>query len=272
MNRRSLLAAPYIIWIVGFTVLPILTLLWYAATDRAGDFTADNMLAIFHWVHMKPLILSLELALVTTVICFILAYPLALILRHLRVGRKAMLLIIVILPMWMNFVLRIMAWQLILAKNGVLNQVLSFWGLPNAELSNSAVAIVIGMVYDYLPFMVLPIYNAVLDVREETIEAARDLGAGFFAVITRIMLPLTAPGIVSGITMVFVPSLTTFAISDMLGGGKVLLIGNVIEQEFMGSLNWHLGSGLSTALMVFVLISMLLAFRSDADNKENKLW
>jgi len=271
MNKRALLAGPYIIWIAGFTIVPIFILIWYALGNDRGVMTAENVLAIFDWLHLKSLWLSLELSVIATLACFLLAYPLAICLRRLQVGRKAMLLLIVILPMWMNFVLRIMAWQIILAKNGLLNHALAFCGLPAQDWANSVTAIVIGMVYDYLPFMVLPIYNSVMDIRQDIIEAARDLGAGYREVLLRILLPLSLPGIISGITMVFVPALTTFAISDMLGGGKVMLIGNVIEQEFMQSMNWHLGSGLSLALMAFVLVSMLFAFEADVEQKGEKM-
>ena len=271
MNKRSLLATPYIIWIIGFTVLPILMIVIYALGDGNGGVTLQNIMAIFDPLHLKALWLSIRLALLCTVICLALAYPLAVMLRKLNVGKKGMMAIIVILPMWMNFVLRIMAWQLLLSKNGIINFVLSTVGLPEQDWANSTAAIVIGMVYDYLPFMILPIYNAVMELNEDILEAARDLGANPFAVLRKIMIPLTAPGIVSGITMVFVPSLTTFAISDILGGGKVMLIGNVIEQEFSVSMNWNLGSGLSIALMIFVLISMFFTFRTD-ESKGSSVW
>lgn len=272
MNKRSLLATPYIIWIIGFTVLPILMIVFYAFGDGNGGFTATNVLAIFQPVHLKALGLSIWLALICTAVCLVLSYPLAVILRKLNIGKQGMMAIIVILPMWVNFVLRIMAWQLLLSRNGIINFVLQAIGLPGQDWANSSVAIVIGMVYDYLPFMILPIYNAVAELDEDIIEAARDLGADSSAVLRKIMIPLTMPGIISGITMVFVPSLTTFAISDILGGGKVMLIGNVIEQEFSSSMNWNLGSGLSIALMVFVLISMIFTLKTDEDKKGSSVW
>ena len=161
--------------------------------------------------------------------------------------------------------------ELLLSRNGIINGVLDALGLPAQDLANSSAAIVIGMVYDYLPFMILPVYNAVCDIKDDIIEAARDLGAPPAAVLTRIMIPLTRPGIISGITMVFVPSLTAFAIPDILGGGKVMLIGNIIEQEFSTSMNWHLGSGLSIALMIFVLISMIFT-SGEQDRRERRVW
>lgn len=271
MNKRSLLAGPYIVWIIGFTVLPLLMIIFYALGDGHGEMTMSNILAIFEPVHLKALLLALWLAILCTGICLVLAYPLALILRKLNIGKQGMMAIIVILPMWVNFILRIMAWQLLLSRNGLINGALGAIGLPGQDLANSSMAIVIGMVYDYLPFMILPVYNAVTDLKDDVIEAARDLGAPPKAVLTRIMIPLTKPGIISGITMVFVPSLTAFAIPDILGGGKVMLIGNIIEQEFSTSMNWHLGSGLSIALMIFVLISMIFT-SNEEEGKERRAW
>ena len=272
MNKRSLLATPYIIWIIGFTVLPILMIIFYALRDGNGGFTMVNILAIFQPVHLKALLMSLWLALLCTAVCLVLAYPLAIILRKLNIGKQGMMAIIVILPMWVNFVLRIMAWQLLLSRNGIINAILGVFGLPGQDLANSNVAIVIGMVYDYLPFMILPVYNAVTELNEDILEAARDLGAPPKAVLTKIMIPLTMPGIISGITMVFVPSLTTFAIPDILGGGKIMLIGNIIEQEFTYNFNWNLGSGLSFVLLVFTLISMGLMSVFDKSEGGTNIW
>ena len=267
MNKRSLLATPYIIWIIGFTVLPILMIVFYALGDGNGGFTLANILAIFQPVHLKSLLLALWLALLCTAICLVLAYPLAVMLRKLNIGKQGMMAIIVILPMWVNFVLRIMAWQLLLSRNGIINALLGALGLPGQHLANSNVAIVIGMVYDYLPFMILPVYNAVSELNEDILEAARDLGAPPKAVLTKIMIPLTMPGIISGITMVFIPALTTFVISKLLGGSKVLLIGNVIEEEFTQASNWHLGSGLSIVLMLFIIVNMVLSAIFDKDGE-----
>ena len=272
MSTRRYLSVPYVVWIIGFTILPLLMIIINAFGDGSGHFTLTNVLAIFEPVHRKAFLLSLLLAVITTAVCLVISYPLALILRKLNLGRKGFIILVVILPMWMNFILRIMALQLILSKNGILNMLLNAVGLPSQHWSNSMIAIVIGMVYDYLPFMILPIYNAVMEIKEDVIEAARDLGASPRAVVQKIMLPLTFPGIASGITMVFVPSLTTFAISDILGGGKVQLIGNIIEQEFIAVMDWNQGSGLSIALMVFVLLSMLFTMKSDKEGSGKVVW
>ena len=161
--------------------------------------------------------------------------------------------------------------QVLLEKNGIINQVLDFIGLPHLDIINTPAAVVLGMVYDYLPFMILPIYNALVKIDKNVIEAAYDLGASGMQVLTKVIAPLSLPGIVSGITMVFVPSLTTFAVSNMLGGGKVNLIGNIIEQEFTTSSNWNLGAGLSLVMMIFIVISMALIEKFDKNGEGNVL-
>ena len=174
---------------------------------------------------------------------------------------------IFILPMWMNFLLRTLAWQTLLEKNGVINSVLSFLHLPTQSMINTPSAIILGMVYNFLPFMVLPIYNVIVKIDKDVISAAKDLGANNVQTFLKIILPLTTSGIISGITMVFVPALTTFVISDLLGGSKILLIGNVIEQEFKQSSNWNVGSGLSLVLMIFIIASMALIAKYDKDGE-----
>ena len=172
-----------------------------------------------------------------------------------------------VLPMWMNFLLRTMAWQVILEKEGILNSLLTSLHLPPLEIINTPAAIVLGMVYDFLPFMVLPIFNTLMKIDDNIIEAAYDLGATKKRVLFDILLPLSIPGIASGVTMVFVPSLTTFVISNMLGGGKINLIGNIIEQEFTTSSNWNLGSGLSLIMMIFIVISMAALGKLDKEGR-----
>lgn len=273
MSKRKYLVIPYIFWIIGFTILPLVTMGIYAFTTDNGTFTMQNILAIFEPVHLKALWTSVKLALYCTVICILLAYTIVIAMITLRFHeREILLIVIVILPMWLNFVLRIMSWQLILSKNGFLNHLLWQFGLPGQELANTAAAVVIGMVYNYLPFMILPIYRAITDIDPNIINAARDLGAGKQAVFFRMVLPLSKPGLVSGTIMVLIPGLTTFAISDMLGGGKVMLIGNVIEQEFMSSMDWHLGAGLSIAIMAFALIGLLIPSEYDQAWEIEGLW
>ena len=253
---KQLLAGPYLVWIIGFIILPVFAVLYYALTNSAGSFTMENIAAIAEPVHLKALFLALKLAVICTLICLLLSYPLAMILNNMKIKEHSFVVFLFVLPMWMNFMLRILAWQMLLSNNGIINSLLKTLGFSGINLMNTPTAVVFGMVYDYLPFMILPIYNALVRIRKDLIEAARDLGAGNLLVFFKIILPLSLSGVFSGIIMVFVPALTSFVISDLLGGGKVLLIGNVIEQSFMQGMDWHLGSGLSIVLMIFVIASM----------------
>ncbi len=264
---KKLLSGPYIIWMIGFTLIPLALVVFYGLTDQTGAFTLENIMAIAQPERMNALLRSLKLSLISTAICLVLAYPLAMILKSLKVGKGSFIVFIFILPMWMNFLLRTMAWQTLLDRNGVINNILRFLHLPELNIINTQAAIILGMVYNFLPFMVLPIYNVLVKIGDDTVEAARDLGANGIQTFFRIILPLSVPGVISGITMVFVPALTTFVISDLLGGGMILLIGNVIEQEFVFTSNWNLGSGLSLVLMVFILISMALLAKYDKDGE-----
>lgn len=264
---KKLLSGPYLFWMVAFTIIPLALIVYYGVTDQSGAFTLANILAIGTPEHRKALWLSVVLSFVSTVICLALAYPLAMILRSRGVGKGSFVVFIFILPMWMNFLLRTLAWQTLLEKNGVINGILSALHLPTQSLINTPGAIVFGMVYNFLPFMVLPIYNVLCKIDDNTINAAKDLGANFTQTFFYIWLPLSLPGIISGITMVFVPALTTFVISNLLGGSKILLIGNVIEQEFTRGSNWNLGSGLSLVLMIFILISMALIAKYDKNGE-----
>ena len=247
----------------GFIVIPLALVIYYAFTTKAGAFTVENVAQILLWENYKPLVLALLLSFASTVLCFVFAFPLALILRNKKIGRGSFVAFIFILPMWMNSLLRILAWQTLLERKGVLNEILLFLHLPRQNLINTPYAIILGMVYDFLPFMILPIYNTLSKIDDNTIDAAYDLGASFFTTLWKVILPLSVPGIVSGVTMVFVPALTTFAISNILGGGKIYLIGNVIEQEFTTNSNWNVGSGLSMILMLFIILSMAVLSRYD---------
>lgn len=270
--KRQFLAGPYLVWIIGFIVLPILLIVFYGLTDSSGAFTLANLFSIAEPVHRKALFLSLKLSLICTLICLVLSYPLAMILNGLQIKHQSFIVFIFVLPMWMNFMLRILAWQLLLSNNGILNTILESFGIPKVSLLNTPTAVVFGMVYDFLPFMILPIYNAMNRIRKDIIEAARDLGAGKIQIFLKIIVPLTLSGVLSGIIMVFVPALTSFVISNLLGGGKVLLIGNVIEQEFMQDMNWNLGSGLSIVLMIFVIASMAFMNSHNKEGEDTAVW
>jgi ABC-type spermidine/putrescine transport system, permease component I len=264
-SGSKLLAGPYLFWMAAFILIPLGMVLYYGFTNSSGNFTFHNILEIGTKENFKALGLSLLLSLISTLICLILAYPLAMILSNMSINQNSFVVLIFILPMWMNFLLRTLAWQTLLEKNGVINNILNFLHLPSLNIINTPYAIILGMVYNFLPFMVLPIYNVLIKIDKNIINAARDLGANSIQTFGKIIIPLSLPGVISGITMVFVPSLTTFVISDLLGGSKILLIGNVIEQKFKQGDNWNIGSGLSLVLMMFILISMAIMSKYDKD-------
>ena len=270
MTKR-IFSAPFIAFMICGTLIPACVIAYYGMTDRSGAFTLANLVAIATGEHAKALGVSLLLAFASTVICLLLAFPLGLALKDSKLGKKGFMVFVFILPMWMNFLLRTMAWQVLLEKNGIINGMLAGIGLPALNIINTPAAVILGMVYDYLPFMILPIYNALIKIDNNLIEAAYDLGASKSLVLRKVIVPLSVPGIVSGVTMVFVPSLTTFAISNMLGGGKVNLIGNIIEQEFTASSNWNLGSGLSLVMMIFIVISMAFIEKFDRNGEGNMI-
>ena len=270
--KQQFLAGPYLIWIIGFILLPLAMIIYYAFTTSGGTFTFENVAAIADPVHVRSILLSLKLGIICTIVCLLLAYPLAMILNGLKIKQQNFVVFIFILPMWMNFMLRILAWRLLLSNNGIVNAIFQFFGFGTVKMLNTQTAVVFGMVYDFLPFMILPIYNSMARIKNDVIEAAKDLGASDAIILFKIIIPLTLSGIISGIIMVFVPALTSFVISDLLGGGKVLLIGNVIEQEFMQGTNWNLGSGLSVVLMIFVVASMALMNIFDKDGGGTAVW
>lgn len=255
-KQSKWLAMPYTVWSILFILIPLFMIFYYGFVDTSGQFTLENISSISEPEHLKALGLSILLSLIATIICLVLAYPLSMILSRLGVNQNSFIVLIFILPMWMNFLLRTLAWQTLLEKTGVLNSILSFLHLPTLNIINTPYAIILGMVYNFLPFMVLPIYNSLVKLDKDVINAARDLGANGIQTFTKVIFPLTLPGVISGITMVFIPALTTFVISNLLGGSKILLIGNVIEQEFTQASNWNLGSGLSLVMMLFIIISM----------------
>ncbi len=268
---KKLMAGPYLLWMIVFTLVPLLFVFYYGFTDSDGSFTLSNITAIADRIHLEALGLSLLLAFLSTAICLLLAYPLALILSKNSSSSRSFVIFIFILPMWINFLLRIIAIRLLIADNGIINNVLSFFHLSSMNIMYTPAAIVLGMVYDYFPFMVLPIYNALIKIDRNLLDAAGDLGANSWKKFIKVIFPLSIPGVVSGITMVFVPSISEFVIADILGGGKILLIGNIIEQEFNRGNNWNLGSGISIVLMIFIFISMMIADRKSS-GEEAALW
>ena len=268
---KKLLSVPYLFWSAMFIVVPLCMVFYYGLTDKSGAFTLDNIMAIATPEHSKALWEAVKLSIISTIICLVLAYPLAMLLSNMSARQDTFIVLIFVLPMWMNFLLRTIAWQALLEKTGVINNILGFFHMPKLDIINTPGAIVLGMVYNFLPFMILPIYNVLVKIDKNVINAARDLGANPLQTFTKIMLPLSIPGIISGITMVFVPALTTFVISRILGGGKILLIGNIIEEEFTKTGNWNLGSGLSIVLMLFIILNMVITAVTDKDGEVNAL-
>ncbi len=257
MKTKPGLSYLYILWMVVFIALPLGLVVFFAFTNKAGAFTLENVssLASYAPVFMR----SMLLAALATVICLVMAYPLAYILSRLPVARQRMMLLLVMLPMWMNFLLRTYAWMTLLERNGLINRFFGLFGVGPFQMINTSGAVVLGMVYNYLPFMILPLYTIMVKIDDSLIEAAQDLGCGFFGVLSKVLLPLSVPGISSGVTMVFVPAISTFIISRMLGGGANLLIGDLIELQFLGnSYNYNLGSAMSLVLMLLVMLCLAI--------------
>ena len=254
-SNSKLLSAPYTVWMTIFIILPMLLVGYFAFTDKSGSFTLENMLSVGQYSNV--FLRSIWLGAVATAISLALGYPLAYIIAKMNAGRQNVMIMLVMLPMWMNFLLRTYAWMTLLEDNGLINGALAALGLPRAHMINTSGAVVLGMVYNYIPYMILPLYSVLTKIDQSVIEAAQDLGANSRAVFLKVVVPLSMPGIISGITMVFVPAVSTFIISKMLGGGGNLLIGDLIDMQFLGSAyNPNLGSAVSLVLMVIILICM----------------
>lgn len=265
---RNILLTPFLIWAGLFIFIPLVFIIWYGVTDYDGTFSLKHMALIFEHGFWDAFELSIILAVISTVICLLMAYPLCLILTERQRDNTTIISLLFILPLWMNSLLSTMAWQTILEGNGIINQLMRLLNLPDLQMINTPGAIVLGMVYNYLPYMVLPLYIALTKIDRRILEAARDLGANYWQTFTKIILPLTIPGAISGITMVFIPALTTFVISALLGGGKLLLIGNIIEQEFTFQYDWHVGCALSVILMIFIVLNMILTTYFERSHEE----
>ncbi len=233
-------------------------------------FTFENITAVS--AYMPTLINSILLAFIATLICLVAGYPLSYILSRLGEAKQRITVMFIMLPMWMNFLLRTYAWMTILENNGLINKFLGLFGIGPLQLINTQGAVVLGMVYNYLPFLILPLYSVMTKIDNSTIEAARDLGAGKVSVFLRVVLPMSTPGIVSGFSMVFVPAVSTFIISKMLGGGTNMLIGDLIDLQFLGNAyNPHLGSAISLVLMVFILVCMSITNSIDDEDMEGMI-
>lgn len=252
---KSKTTLPYIVWIIVFTLFPLGLILFFSFTDSTGNFTFENIISIGKY--SAVFLRSIWLGAIATVICIAVGYPLAYVISKAKVKNQNIMIMLIMLPMWVNFLLKTYAWMTILENNGLLNKLFSFIGLGPFTIINTQGAVVLGMVYNFLPYMILPIYSVIVKIDNRIIEAAQDLGAGRRKVFLKIILPLSVPGIISGVTMVFVPAVSTFIISKMLGGGANLLIGDLIEMQFLGSTyNPHLGSAISFILMILIFISI----------------
>jgi spermidine/putrescine transport system permease protein len=260
MNRKRL-AAPFALWMALFTIVPLLLVAVYAFTTMEGTFTLENFLKVLDPLYLGVLLRSVGMALLCTLICLALGYPAAYFLAKKEIDPRGALVLLFILPMWMNFLLRTYAWLTLLESNGLitsaLNRLLTLFGAKGeVRLLYSYGAVLMGMVYNYLPFMVLPLYTVLSKLDPRVIEAAQDLGAGRAQVFSRVVLPLSLPGVASGVTMVFMPAVTTFVISRLLGGAQFKLFGDLIEQQFLFTGDWNLGSAMSLIMMALLLISM----------------
>lgn len=254
------LAGPYLLWMAIFTVVPLVIVVWYAMTNADGQFTLDNLTQIGRYSSVFAR--SLILAAISTVVCLVMAFPVGYFLSRLRANKQHIMLMLIMLPMWMNFLLRTYSWMFLLEKRGLINSFLGLFGIGPFQMINTQGAIVLGMVYNFLPFMILPILSVLEKIDPKVIEAAQDLGANSFTVFRRVTFPLSLPGVLSGVTMVFIPSVSTFVISRLLGGGKSLLLGDLIEMQFMGTTyNPWLGSAIALVMMVIVLVCMAIMNR-----------
>ncbi len=267
------IAYPYLIWMLIFTVIPLLLVLYFSFT--VGDirdfsefeFSLENFKRFFTPIYIKVLLRSINLALISTIICLLLGYPMAYIISKEKPKKRNIMILMFVIPMWMNFLLRTYAWLTLLGKNGLINHIIIKLGFQPLNLIYNDLAVLLGMVYNFLPFMVLPIFSVLTKMDKGLIEAAEDLGANKMTIFKRVIFPLSLPGVITGITMVFIPAVSTFVISSLLGGNKTNLIGNLVEQQFRYTGDWHFGSSMSIILMVFILITMAITSKFDKEKE-----
>ena len=255
--RRTAAAAPHLVWSVLFIVAPLLFVLYYAFTGKDGKFSFSNILDLFTVDYVIIFLRSLCFAVIATFICLVLAYPLAYFISRMKKHAQGILILLIMLPMWMNLLIRTYCWMNLLETNGLINTILG----TNFTMLGTSGAVVLGMVYNFLPYMVLPICTVMQKIDKSLLEAAGDLGCNPFVTVFKVVLPLSLSGIISGITMVFVPSISTFYISQKMGGGSFDLVGDTIERQFMANTNYNMGAALSLVLMILVLLSMAVMNR-----------
>ena len=292
--HRSLFASPYLLWMIIFTVLPLLLIVYYSFTDASGNFTLDSFKAFldsnntknkiyesmgpeyasyisYGSVNTDILLYSLKMAVECTLICLLIAYPLAYFITYNHTKHSNIIIMLFIIPMWMNFLLRTIAWMSILEDNGLLNTFRQWLGLAKRTYLYTNTAVLLGMVYNFLPFMIFPIYTSLSKMDYKLIEASYDLGADRFKTFLKVILPISVPGIISGITMVFMPSVTTFFIPRILGGGNTMMFGDLIENKFLTEGNWNVGSALSLIMMVLILASLGILRKVDPEGEGGSL-
>lgn len=261
-NKLSLFAVPYVGWMSIFVVAPIIIMVVYAFSTAAGDFTLENFARM--GTYTAVFTRSFKLAIIATLIALLIGYPVSYMLSKEGPQVQRIAMVLIMLPMWMNFLVRTYAWLTILENNGLLNNFLSWLHLPEVHIINTPVAVALGMIYNYLPFMILPIYTVMSRMDPSYIEAAKDIGASDLQVFTRVVFPLSIPGVLSGIIMVFVPAVSTFVISKILGGGANMLVGDLIEMQFLGSTyNANMGAAISLVMMIIIMIFIWLTGKID---------
>lgn len=277
--KKKILILPYTFWGILFTVIPLILIFVYSFCSRSTyggivyDFTLENYKNFMEPIYLNVLWRSLKLALLSTILCILIGYPMAYIISRAKEKRRNIMIMLFVLPLWTNFLLRTYAWMGILRSEGVINQILMWTGIIDKPINMlyTTGAVLLGMVYNFLPFMVLPIYSVLVKIENNLIEAAQDLGATDLKVFYKVVLPLSMPGVVSGILMVFMPAVSTFVISDLLGGGQTILLGNLIQNQFLMARNWQFGSAISMIMIVIILVSMgaMSKYKSD---EGGELW
>lgn len=271
-KRTSRMAYPYALWSVIFILVPLVLVVFYSFTQTSDlgvtSFTFDNYKEVFNPLFYKVFFRSFILSGAATIVCILIGYPVAYIISKMDISKGSTLILLFILPMWMNFLLRTYAWIAILGKNGLLNNFLALFGLHTNSILYTSTAVLLGMVYNFLPFMVLPIYTTLQKIDGDLINAAKDLGANDITVFRKVIFPLSMPGVMSGVTMVFMPCVTTFAISRLLGGGKTMLVGDLIEQQFTTVGDWNFGSAVSIVMMLIILVFMGIMNKVDREATE----
>ncbi|MDQ0362608.1 ABC transporter permease [Breznakia pachnodae] len=274
MKSYKRLVQPYVVWISIFLIIPMVLIVLYAISEQGNDvltfhFTFDNFIRFFQdTVFLGVLFDSFRIALVTTIICILIGYPAAYLISKMNVKHNAFFILLITLPMWINMLVRTYAWVGILSDNGVINHLLGFFGLGKVHMIHTEFAVILGMVYNFVPFMILQIHASLAKMDKSLIEASNDLGANRFETFRRITLPLSLPGVISGITLVFLPAVSSFFIQKLLGGGT-LLIGNLIENYFITTGDWNFGSAISLIMAIIIMISMFLTNRLDKDGGDS---